>query len=211
MLVKGFNQIIDFLNASSIQYTLTVNPNIYVSCIKQFWSSVSVKKANDVVQLQAQIDRKKVIITEDTVCQALRLDDVESIDCLLNEEIFTELARMGYEKPLTKLTFYKAFFLAQWKFFIHIILQCMSSKKIAWNEFSSFMASAVICLATGKGFSEVNTPLFEEMLVQQQAADDVDDVVADSVPTYDVVDDVPTADAEPTPPLPPPATTPPPP
>nr|GEV33334.1 reverse transcriptase domain-containing protein [Tanacetum cinerariifolium] len=30
-----------------------------------------------------------------------------SIDCLPNEEIFVELARMGYEKPSTKLTFYK--------------------------------------------------------------------------------------------------------
>nr|GEW22346.1 hypothetical protein [Tanacetum cinerariifolium] len=38
---------------------------------------------------------EKVIITEDTVSQALRLDDAESIDCVPNEEIFTELARMG--------------------------------------------------------------------------------------------------------------------
>nr|GEW83208.1 putative ribonuclease H-like domain-containing protein [Tanacetum cinerariifolium] len=29
------------------------------------------------------------------------------IDCLPNEEIFTELSRMGYEKPSNKLTFYK--------------------------------------------------------------------------------------------------------
>nr|GEV05493.1 zinc finger, CCHC-type [Tanacetum cinerariifolium] len=50
---------------------------------------------------------KKVIITEATVREALRLDDAESIDCLTNEEIFTELSRMGYEKPSTKLTFYK--------------------------------------------------------------------------------------------------------
>nr|GEX69767.1 hypothetical protein [Tanacetum cinerariifolium] len=56
--------------------------------------------------------------------------------------------RMEYEKPSTKLTFYKPFFLAQWKFLIHRILQCMSAKRIVWNEFSSFMASAVICLAT---------------------------------------------------------------
>nr|GEW02410.1 hypothetical protein [Tanacetum cinerariifolium] len=62
------------------------------------------------VRLQALIDRKKVIITEDTVRQALRLDDVESIDFLPNEEILTEFARMCYEKPSTKLTFYKAFF-----------------------------------------------------------------------------------------------------
>nr|GFD59837.1 hypothetical protein [Tanacetum cinerariifolium] len=57
--------------------------------------------------------RRKVIITEDTVRQALRLDSADSIDYLPNEEIFAELARMGYEKPSTKLTFYKAFFSAQ--------------------------------------------------------------------------------------------------
>nr|GEW60000.1 putative ribonuclease H-like domain-containing protein [Tanacetum cinerariifolium] len=153
---EGFDQILDFLNESSIQYALTVNPNIYVSCIKQFWSSISIKKKNDVVRLQALIDRKKVLITEDTVCQDLRLDDAESIDCLPNEEIFIELARMGYEKPSTKLTFYKAFFLAQWKFLIHTILQCMSSKRTAWNEFSSSMVSAVICLATGRKFNFSN-------------------------------------------------------
>nr|GEX75554.1 putative reverse transcriptase, RNA-dependent DNA polymerase [Tanacetum cinerariifolium] len=71
------------------------------------------------------------------------------IDCLPNEEIFTELARMGYEKPSRKLTFYKVFFSTQWKFLVHIILQCMSAKKTAWNEFSSSIASANICLTTG--------------------------------------------------------------
>nr|GEW28901.1 hypothetical protein [Tanacetum cinerariifolium] len=100
---EGFEQIIKFLNASVIQYALMVNPTIYVSCIKQFWSSVLLKKTNDVVRLQALIDSRKVIITEDTVRQALRLDDADSIDCLPNEEIFDELARMGYEKPSTKV------------------------------------------------------------------------------------------------------------
>nr|GFC24050.1 hypothetical protein [Tanacetum cinerariifolium] len=76
---------------------------------------VSIKKSNDVVRLQSLINRKKVIITEDCIRQALRLDDADSVDCLPNEEIFVELMRMGYEKPSTKLTFYKAFFLAQWK------------------------------------------------------------------------------------------------
>nr|GFB99477.1 hypothetical protein [Tanacetum cinerariifolium] len=45
-----------------------------------------------------------------------------------NEEIFTALARMGYEKPSTKLTFYKAFFSSQWKFLIYTILQSISAK-----------------------------------------------------------------------------------
>nr|GFA70498.1 hypothetical protein [Tanacetum cinerariifolium] len=119
---EGFHQIIDFLNVSSIKYALTVNPNIYVSVIKQFWSSVTVKKVNDVSRLQALVDRKKVIISEATIRGALRLAYEEGIECLPNEEIFTELARMGYEKPSTKLTFYKAFFSSQWKFLIHTIL-----------------------------------------------------------------------------------------
>nr|GFA54689.1 hypothetical protein [Tanacetum cinerariifolium] len=56
---------------------------------------------------------EEVIITEDSIRQDLRLDDADSVDCLPNEEIFAELARMGYEKPSTKLTFYNAFLSTQ--------------------------------------------------------------------------------------------------
>ncbi|GJR32849.1 hypothetical protein Tco_1109081 [Tanacetum coccineum] len=60
---------------------------------------------------------------------------------------------MGYEKPSQKLTFYKAFFSPQWKYFIHTITQCLSAKSTAWNEFSSSMASLIICLATNQKFN----------------------------------------------------------
>nr|GEY35073.1 hypothetical protein [Tanacetum cinerariifolium] len=150
---EGFNQIINFLNGSSIKYALTVNPNIYVSCIKQFWTLVAVKKVNDITRLQALVDKKKVLITEASIRDALHLDDAEGIECLPNEEIFAELTRMRYEKPSTKLTFYKAFFSSQWKFLIHSILQCMSVKRTSWNKFSSSMASAVICLSICRMFN----------------------------------------------------------
>nr|GFB44035.1 hypothetical protein [Tanacetum cinerariifolium] len=45
---------------------------------------------------------EEVIITEDTIRQALRLDDADGIDCLPNEEIFVELAWMGYENPMVR-------------------------------------------------------------------------------------------------------------
>nr|GEV36408.1 hypothetical protein [Tanacetum cinerariifolium] len=175
-------------------------------------TSVAEKKVNDVIRLQALVDKKKVIITEATIRDALCLDDAEGIDCLPNEEIFTELARMGYEKPSTKLTFYKAFFSSQWKFLIHTILQCMSAKRTSWNKFSSSMASAVICLSTGdlsshtimysspaliqkvfanirrvgKGCSGVETPLFEGMLVEQQVGEGADEVHVEDVSTVGV-------------------------
>nr|GEX49399.1 putative ribonuclease H-like domain-containing protein [Tanacetum cinerariifolium] len=131
-------------------------------------------QVNDVTRLQALVDMKNVVFTKAIIRDVLRLDDAEGVDCLPNEEIFAELARMRYEKPSTKLTFYKVFFLSQWKFLIHTILQCMGAKRTSWNEFSSLMVSAVICLSSGKGFSRVETPLFEGMLVEQEIDEEGD-------------------------------------
>nr|GFB96218.1 hypothetical protein [Tanacetum cinerariifolium] len=118
-----------------------------------------LERANKVKTLKLRRLRKvgtsqRVDTSDDTfikdavIRDALRLADAEGVDCLPNEEIFTGLARMGYEKPSIKLTFYKAFFSSQWKFLIHTILQSMSARRTSWNEFSSAMASAVICLST---------------------------------------------------------------
>ncbi|GKE19393.1 hypothetical protein Tco_1426970 [Tanacetum coccineum] len=150
---EGFEEIVDFLNANPIKYALTVNPTVYCSCIKQFWDTVKAKTVNREVQLQALVDKKKVIITESTIRRDLQLEDAEGTECLPTATIFEELTRMGYEKLTQKLTFYKAFFSPQWKFLIHTILQCLSAKTTAWNEFSSTMASAIICLATNQKFN----------------------------------------------------------
>ncbi|GJV12934.1 copia protein [Tanacetum coccineum] len=67
--------------------------------------------------VQALVDKKKVIITETSIRSDLKLDDAEGIDCLPTATIFAELA-----------------------------------KTTAWNEFSSTIASAIICLATNHKF-----------------------------------------------------------
>ncbi|GJV22557.1 putative ribonuclease H-like domain-containing protein [Tanacetum coccineum] len=158
-----FEQIVDFLNAQPIRYALTVNPTIYISCIEQFWSTGVVKTINGKVQLHALVDGNKIIISEASVRRDLKLADEEGIDCLPNSTIFEQLALMGYEKISQKLTFYKPFFSPQWKFLIHTILQCLSPKTTAWNEFSSTMASAIICLATNQKFN-FSKFIFEGMI-----------------------------------------------
>ncbi|GJX70784.1 hypothetical protein Tco_0307955 [Tanacetum coccineum] len=190
----GFEGIIDFLNASFIKYALTVNPTIYTTCIEQFWATAKAKIVNGERQIQALVDKKKVIITEKSVRSNLMLEDVEGTYYLPNATIFLELERMGDENLTQKLTFYKAYFSSQWKFLIHTILQCLSAKTTAWNEFSSTMAYVIICLDTNqkfnfskyifdsmvknleggvkflmyprKGFSGRVTPLFQTMIVQ---------------------------------------------
>ncbi|GJZ58084.1 hypothetical protein Tco_0613578 [Tanacetum coccineum] len=162
--VSRFEYVIaNFLNANPINYALTINPTIYTSCIKQFLATAKVKTVNEEVQIQALVDGKKVIIIEASVRRDLQLADENGTECLPNATIFAELERMAYEKLTQKLTFYKAFFAPQWKFLIHIILQCLSAKTTAWNEFSRTMASAVICLATNQKFNFSNY-IFDNMV-----------------------------------------------
>ncbi|GJV74287.1 hypothetical protein Tco_1494282 [Tanacetum coccineum] len=133
---EGFEQIVDFLNANPIRYTLTIYPTIYASCIEQFWATVKVKTVNGEVQLQALVDGKKIIIIEATVRRDLQLEDAEGIDCLPNADIFEQLTLMG-AKTTAMLTFYKA---------------CL---------FPS-MASVIICLATNQKFN-FSKYIFESM------------------------------------------------
>ncbi|GJV40832.1 hypothetical protein Tco_1419272 [Tanacetum coccineum] len=100
----GFHEIIDFLNANQIHYALTVNPTIYTSCIEQFWAIAKAKTVNGECQLQAQFDKKKVIIMETSVRSDLHLEDAGGTDCLPTGTIFEELARMGRkQKKNTKV------------------------------------------------------------------------------------------------------------
>ncbi|GJY95238.1 hypothetical protein Tco_0511599 [Tanacetum coccineum] len=90
-----FHEIIDFLNANQIHYALTINLTIYTSCIEQFWATAKVKTVNGERQLQALVDKKKVIIMKSSIKSDLHLEDAGGIDCLQAATIFEELARMG--------------------------------------------------------------------------------------------------------------------
>ncbi|GJY56920.1 hypothetical protein Tco_0456035 [Tanacetum coccineum] len=126
-------------------------------------ATVKVKTVNEEVQLQALVDGKKIIVIEASVRRDLQLNDEECTDCLPNATIFEELTRIGYERLSQKLTFYKSLFSPQWKFLIHTILQCLSAKTTAWNEFSITMASVIICLATNQKFN-FSKYIFESMV-----------------------------------------------
>ncbi|GJU92934.1 hypothetical protein Tco_1317690 [Tanacetum coccineum] len=148
----GFEQIVDFLNAHLITYALTVNPTIYTACIEQFWAIAKVKTVNEEVQIQALVDKKKVIITETSLRSDIQLADAEGTKCLLNATIFEQLTLMG-------------------------------AKTTAWNEFSSTMASAVICLATNQKFN-FSKYIFDNMVknLEEPVPDDTKDMA--SVPTH---------------------------
>nr|GEZ08808.1 hypothetical protein [Tanacetum cinerariifolium] len=51
-----FHQIVDFVEASHIMYALTINPTVYVSHIRQFWSTARVETSDDETKILTSVD-----------------------------------------------------------------------------------------------------------------------------------------------------------
>ncbi|GJS66666.1 hypothetical protein Tco_0681230 [Tanacetum coccineum] len=161
---EGFHQVIDFLTRSHICYALTKKPDVCISFVKQFWRSAAVTTDdNGEVKITATIDGHSMTITEASLRRHLKLDDHDGITSIPNSEIFEQLALMGYHTESDKLTFQKGAFSPQWRFLIHTILHCLSPKKTAWEQFSSNIATAVICLATNRRYN-FSRLIFEHMV-----------------------------------------------
>nr|GEV25190.1 ribonuclease H-like domain-containing protein [Tanacetum cinerariifolium] len=62
---------------------------------KGVWSTAMAKTINGEAQLHANVDGKKIVITESSVRRDLRLADEEGIDCLKYSTIFEHVALMG--------------------------------------------------------------------------------------------------------------------
>ncbi|GJV24210.1 hypothetical protein Tco_1376905 [Tanacetum coccineum] len=158
-----FEEIIDFLNASYVQYALTVNPTIYTTCIEQFWAFAKAKIVNEERQIQALVDKKKVIITETSIRSDLKLDDAKGIDCLPTASIFAELERIGFvqvflDKQVKGMTRHK-----------RVYVTSSHTKKVFANM-----------KRPCKGFSRRVTPLFSIMMVQA-----LEDIGVDSTTPFD--------------------------
>nr|GFB09998.1 hypothetical protein [Tanacetum cinerariifolium] len=58
-------------------------------------TTAKVKRVNGQEQIQALVDKQKVIMTEESIRHDFKFNDVEGTLCLPNDTIFKELARMG--------------------------------------------------------------------------------------------------------------------
>ncbi|GJZ25754.1 hypothetical protein Tco_0570007 [Tanacetum coccineum] len=160
----GFHQIIDFITRSHIYYALTKKPEVCVSFIKQFWRTAAVSTDdNGEVTITATIDGHTLFVTEGSLRRHLKLADQDGVTSIPTTELFEQLELMGYHTDSDKLTFQKGVFSPQWRFLIHNILHCLSPKKTAWEQFSSNIATATICLATNRKFN-FSRMIFEHMV-----------------------------------------------
>ncbi|GKC09963.1 hypothetical protein Tco_1001573, partial [Tanacetum coccineum] len=89
------------VNAAKLKLNLMLS--VQVNAV-EFWATAKVKTVNRECQLQALVDKKKVVITETSIRSDLNLKDACGTDCLLTATIFEELGKMGKDSAPTEPT-----------------------------------------------------------------------------------------------------------
>nr|GFB98104.1 hypothetical protein [Tanacetum cinerariifolium] len=106
-----FHQIVDFIEASHIRYALTFNPTVYVSYIRQFWSTARIEATEEGTKIIATLDGNLRIVSESSIRRNLKLNEEAGISSLPDAELFENLQVMGYNiLPNQKFTFQKGQF-----------------------------------------------------------------------------------------------------
>nr|GEV06677.1 reverse transcriptase domain-containing protein [Tanacetum cinerariifolium] len=84
-----------------------------------------IKTTEDGTKILATVDGKLRTVSESSIRRNLKLNDEAGISSLPDAELF-------------------------WKYLIYTIMQCLSPKSTGFNEFSSNITTALVCLATNK-------------------------------------------------------------
>ncbi|GJY25821.1 hypothetical protein Tco_0400547 [Tanacetum coccineum] len=148
-----YHQVLDFLRGSHIRYAITHDPIIYDSLVKQFWSTASLRASEEgPPAILVTIDRTPYTITEPLVRSQLQLDDEGGVEDLPIADIYLGMDNLGYPSE-GKLTFFKNKFSPQWRFLVHTIMHCLSTKSGSWDQFGSQLAIAIICLTEGRRYN----------------------------------------------------------
>ncbi|GJT62840.1 hypothetical protein Tco_1006373 [Tanacetum coccineum] len=148
-----FHEVIDFLTGCYVNYALLVSPDVIQKWIQQFWNTAKERMINEVAHIEAKVAGKKILVSEASVRTDLMFNDEDGTNCFDNQVIWDTLRDIGYEGSLTLLSFSKPLLSPQWKYLVHTLLHCLSSKSTSWDQFRTNIASALVGLATNQKFN----------------------------------------------------------
>nr|GEV65715.1 hypothetical protein [Tanacetum cinerariifolium] len=91
-----FHPMVDFVEASPLKYALTFKPTVYVSHIRQFWSTARIETMEEGTKILTTVDGILRTVTESSLRRNLKLQDEEGISSLPDTELFENLTLIGY-------------------------------------------------------------------------------------------------------------------
>nr|GFB94576.1 hypothetical protein [Tanacetum cinerariifolium] len=90
-----FHPMVDFITASPLRYALPVKPTIFVSHIRQFWSTARIETTDEGTHILAIVDGIQRTISESSFRRNLKLRDEDGIVSISDTELFENLTLIG--------------------------------------------------------------------------------------------------------------------
>nr|GFB74529.1 hypothetical protein [Tanacetum cinerariifolium] len=90
-----FHPMVDFIAASPLRYALTIKPTIFVSHIRQFWSTARIETTDEGTHILATVDGIQRTVSEASLRRNLKLRDEDGIVSIPDTELFENLTLMG--------------------------------------------------------------------------------------------------------------------
>nr|GFC40095.1 hypothetical protein [Tanacetum cinerariifolium] len=90
-----FHPMVDFIAASPLRYALTIKPTVFISHIRQFWSTARIETTDEGTHILAIVDGIQRTVSEASLKRNLKLRDKDSIISIPDTELFENLTLMG--------------------------------------------------------------------------------------------------------------------
>ncbi|KAI3802307.1 hypothetical protein L1987_30437 [Smallanthus sonchifolius] len=166
-----FQGIIGFLNRSRLHVALSADPYISLVYIQQFWDTVHQDTDVEPHVLRATVNNTKIAISEETIRAALDLGgNAEDPLSYPGTLILGCFQRMGYRGKQNDTQARKGGLVSEWRYFMHVIIQCISPRKAGTDGLKMALQTAMVALTLNKRF---NFPLYfyQEMVMQINPAE----------------------------------------
>lgn len=154
-----FHPMLDLLSTSTLSFALTLNPPIYESTLREFWSNATIITHNQkTISISSSIQSHPVSITPETLNTHLQLRDddtcVVSFDKTIMQSAFVE--DVGYPDTLSTDTLWKGYLPSCYRYLLHTLMVCFSRKCGSFDQASIRIQELFYALIKNKRYSLSN-------------------------------------------------------
>ncbi|KAI3821587.1 hypothetical protein L1987_09156 [Smallanthus sonchifolius] len=161
---RGYEEIVCFLINSRIHTAISTQVRVFEYQVREFWDNVEYKHVNKEIWIESTVGGKTIKITEQVIREVLNFrDSLEFPFKISHAAVSGIIMTMGYEGNFIRRQVTKTMFGKQWRYLVHILIHCMSSRTAAFDQIGEVFSRALVCLATHRRFN-FSRMIFEAMI-----------------------------------------------
>lgn len=165
-----FRQMIQFLRRSRIYTAITATTIIYQDHVRSFWKAAILCSDLYHTRIISRVFDREVVITEQLIREFFHFNDNPDFPVQFsNVFIAGGMTRMGYPGVPT-YQYRKANLTRVWRYLMHIMIGCLSSRKAGFDWINHQTASAMMALVYNKPYN-FSGYIFRAMVDNVKAGD----------------------------------------